>query len=105
MRYRITFLTGLAVGYVLGTKAGRERYEQLARTARRVADNPSVRRTAETVRTQATAAGRTARSKAGEKLPVSSVTDFLARPTEEESAELNGTRNGTGGTRPDNGGR
>jgi hypothetical protein len=26
---KLTFVTGLAVGYVLGTKAGRERYEQI----------------------------------------------------------------------------
>ena len=34
MRYRITFATGLAIGYVLGARAGRARYEQLARVAR-----------------------------------------------------------------------
>ena len=29
MRFRVGLLAGLAVGYYLGTKAGRERYEQL----------------------------------------------------------------------------
>ena len=29
MRYRATFLAGLAVGFVAGTRAGRERYEQM----------------------------------------------------------------------------
>jgi hypothetical protein len=38
----IPFLLGAAVGYVLGARAGRERYEQLARTYRRVADHPAV---------------------------------------------------------------
>jgi hypothetical protein len=38
----IPFMLGAAVGYVLGTRAGRERYEQLARTYRRVADHPAV---------------------------------------------------------------
>ncbi|MBO0878152.1 MAG: hypothetical protein J2P19_32670 [Pseudonocardia sp.] len=38
----IAFLLGAAVGYVLGARAGRERYEQLARTYRRVADHPAV---------------------------------------------------------------
>lgn len=38
----IPFVLGAAAGYVLGTRAGRERYEQLARTYRRVADNPAV---------------------------------------------------------------
>jgi hypothetical protein len=38
----IPFLLGAAVGYVLGARAGRERYEQLAHTYRRVADHPAV---------------------------------------------------------------
>ncbi|HEY2204740.1 MAG TPA: hypothetical protein VGH99_09740 [Pseudonocardia sp.] len=38
----IRFILGAVVGYVLGTRAGRERYEQLARTYRRVADHPAV---------------------------------------------------------------
>lgn len=38
----IPFVLGTAAGYVLGARAGRERYEQLARTYRRVADNPAV---------------------------------------------------------------
>lgn len=33
----------LATGYVLGTKAGRERYEQIARTARAVAGHPATK--------------------------------------------------------------
>ncbi|QNP72875.1 YtxH domain-containing protein [Streptomyces roseirectus] len=47
MRYRLTFAAGLAVGYVLGTRAGRERYEQLKKSARQFAQNPAVRNTAE----------------------------------------------------------
>ncbi|MEU6577449.1 YtxH domain-containing protein [Streptomyces sp. NPDC046805] len=47
MRYRLTFVAGLAVGYVLGAKAGRERYELLKKSARRIAENPAVRNTAE----------------------------------------------------------
>ncbi|MER6440455.1 MULTISPECIES: YtxH domain-containing protein [unclassified Streptomyces] len=60
MRYRLTFVAGLAVGYVLGTRAGRERYEQLKKSARRVAQNPAVRNTAETAAQQ----GRQAAGKA-----------------------------------------
>ncbi|ADD41500.1 hypothetical protein [Stackebrandtia nassauensis] len=37
------FVAGVAVGYVLGARAGRERYEQIAAMARRVRDNPTVR--------------------------------------------------------------
>ncbi|MEV5434635.1 YtxH domain-containing protein [Streptomyces sp. NPDC052682] len=52
MRYRLTFVAGAAVGYVLGTRAGRERYEQLRKSARRIAQNPTVRNTAETAAQQ-----------------------------------------------------
>lgn len=37
-----TFLLGVATGYVLGSRAGRERYEQLVRTYRRLMDHPMV---------------------------------------------------------------
>ncbi|MGW1884836.1 YtxH domain-containing protein [Streptomyces sp. NPDC001970] len=47
MRYRITFIAGVAVGYVLGTRAGRERYEQLKKSAREFTQNPAVRNAAE----------------------------------------------------------
>lgn len=29
MRFRLTLILGLAIGYVLGAKAGRERYDQI----------------------------------------------------------------------------
>ncbi|KJY38798.1 MULTISPECIES: hypothetical protein [Streptomyces] len=48
MRYKVTFLTGVAIGYVVGTAAGRERYEAMKKSARRVAQNPVVRNAAET---------------------------------------------------------
>ena len=38
----IRFVAGIGVGYVLGSRAGRERYEQIKRWSRRVADNPAV---------------------------------------------------------------
>ena len=39
----IGFVAVLATGYVLGTKAGRERYEQIAGTARAVAGHPATK--------------------------------------------------------------
>ncbi|MDF3297386.1 YtxH domain-containing protein [Streptomyces tropicalis] len=52
MRYRLTFIAGLALGYVLGTRAGRERYELLKKSARQLAQNPAVRNTAESAAQQ-----------------------------------------------------
>jgi hypothetical protein len=52
MRYRLTFVAGLLLGYVLGTRAGRERYEQMKKSARQFAENPAVRNTAESAAQQ-----------------------------------------------------
>ncbi|MEU0332993.1 YtxH domain-containing protein [Streptomyces sp. NPDC006193] len=75
MRYRLTFLTGLALGYVLGTRAGRERYEQLKKSARQIAQNPAVRNTAETAvhqgRVYAGKAFHTVSDKVGDRVPES----------------------------------
>jgi hypothetical protein len=38
---------GVAVGYVLGARAGRERYEQIAASARQMMDKPQVKRVVE----------------------------------------------------------
>ena len=39
---KITLLVGGAIGYVLGTRAGRERYEQMKKQAQSVWSNPKV---------------------------------------------------------------
>ena len=39
---KLTLLVAGGVGYVLGARAGRERYEQIKRTATRVKDDPRV---------------------------------------------------------------
>ena len=49
----LPFLLGAGVGYVLGARAGRDRYEQIAKTYRRVADNPSVQGAAGVARAKA----------------------------------------------------
>src|SRR5215467_15673138 len=62
--HRITFVAGLAVGYVLGAQAGRERYEQLRRLARKAADSPAMQQTAGALHAQATATAKSAKNKA-----------------------------------------
>lgn len=39
---KLMLLAGLAAGYVLGTKAGRERYEQLRLRLQRIGQDPHV---------------------------------------------------------------
>ncbi|GAA0458879.1 YtxH domain-containing protein [Streptomyces sp. NPDC046215] len=71
MRYRLTFMLGAATGYVLGARAGRERYEQLRKGAQRVAQNPAVRNTAESAAQNGRAMAAKAFDKVGDRLPAS----------------------------------
>ncbi|MEU0128929.1 MULTISPECIES: YtxH domain-containing protein [unclassified Streptomyces] len=75
MRYRLTFIAGVALGYVLGTRAGRERYEQLKKSAQRLAENPAVRNAAESAahggRDFAGKAYNSVSEKVGDRMPVS----------------------------------
>lgn len=50
MKGKILFVVGLGVGYVLGTRAGRERYEQISRAAERVWNRPDVQQGVGTVK-------------------------------------------------------
>ncbi|MGH1526906.1 YtxH domain-containing protein [Leifsonia sp. L25] len=44
MRGKILFVTGAAVGYVLGARAGRQRYEQIKAAAAKVWESPAVQK-------------------------------------------------------------
>ena len=46
MRSKVTFIAGFATGYILGSKAGRGRYDQIREAARAFASNPAVQGTA-----------------------------------------------------------
>ncbi|WP_028652909.1 hypothetical protein [Nocardioides halotolerans] len=64
---KLSLLAAAGVGYVLGARAGRQRYEQIAATARKVADNPQVqrvsRRAQDAAAQQAAAAAEVAKDK------------------------------------------
>jgi hypothetical protein len=44
MKFKSGFLVGFGAGYVLGAKAGEERYQQIADAARSLRENPGVQR-------------------------------------------------------------
>ena len=44
MRFKSGFLVGLSAGYVLGAKAGEERYQQIVDATSKLRENPSVQR-------------------------------------------------------------
>ncbi|BCJ60875.1 hypothetical protein [Micromonospora endophytica] len=73
MRGKIMFLGGLAAGFVLGARAGREKYEELVVRGRKVLDHPTVQEAAGVAQAQATrlyseGKDKLGHSKLGEKL-------------------------------------
>jgi hypothetical protein len=110
MRYRVTFLAGLAVGFVAGARAGRERYEQMKKAGRKVAENPTVQKAAHAAGEKATELTKVAKDKAATRVPkltetaknsASKVRGQLDRipgrhaadtPADSEHATVNGTR-------------
>jgi hypothetical protein len=69
MRYRFVFAVGLGVGYILGTRAGRERYEQLVKLAHKAADSPAVQQAAGAVQAQAAGLAKNTRGKIADQMP------------------------------------
>jgi hypothetical protein len=92
MRYRATFITGLAVGFILGTRAGRERYEQMKTLARRATDNPAVQQAAGAAAAQASGLAKTATNKVQQRAP------GLADTARKASERLPGWRDKRAGT-------
>jgi hypothetical protein len=89
---KLMLLTAFAAGYVLGAKAGRERYEQIRRTALRIKNNPTVQETA-----------HSAADKAREQAPVMGHKLADAAGTVAEKAKHAahiGTHNGHGAGEP-----
>jgi hypothetical protein len=81
MKWKISFVVGAAAGYVLGARAGRQRYEQLAEAARRARRHPVVRdATLRARQTAGLAAGRAVGAvtdRVGDRLP-DAITDRVA---------------------------
>ncbi len=90
MRYRLTFLLGLGAGYVLGARAGRERYDQLMRSFREAKEQPGVQSAAGVVAAQASGIAQKAKSAVAAK--VGAGEDEDAYPT----TPLNSSPNGLG---------
>ncbi|MFF5171723.1 hypothetical protein ACFY3U_03695 [Micromonospora sp. NPDC000089] len=73
MRGKVMFLGGLAAGFVLGARAGREKYEELVVRGRKVLDHPTVQEAAGVAQAQANrlyseGKDKIGQSKLGEKL-------------------------------------
>lgn len=73
MKNKLLLAAGIAAGYVLGARAGRQRYDQIANAARKFADNPKVQQTASQLSQQATdtvsKVSSSVGSKVGDRIP------------------------------------
>lgn len=66
MRYKAVFIAGVAVGFVVGARAGRETYDKLVGYGRQVTKNPKVQRATSTAAAKTTELTKTAAAKAPE---------------------------------------
>ncbi len=73
MRGKLWFISGMAAGFVLGARAGREKYEEIVTNARKVWDHPTVQEAAGVAQAQANrlyseGKDKLSQTKVGEKL-------------------------------------
>ena len=100
MRGQLMFISGLAAGFVLGSRAGREKYEEIRTNAKKVWEHPTVQEAAGVAQAQANklyteGKDKINQSKLGEKLHSSSARDnSLTAPSD----SLAGSNTSTGTT-------
>jgi hypothetical protein len=83
MRGKLLFLGGAAVGFVLGARAGREKYDQLVATSRKVWESPTVQEAAGVVQAQANRFYTEGKNAVTEKLSQTRVGERFGRSGEE----------------------
>ena len=110
MRGKLFFVTGLAAGFVLGSRAGREKYEEIRTNAQKVWSHPSVQEAAGVAQAQANklyteGKDKLQTSKIGEKLQTSTTsssstdsTDELLAPTDTLAGSSKSTTTSTSTT-------
>ena len=74
-RGKLLFLGGLAAGFVLGARAGREKYEELKATALKIKESPTVQEAAGVVQEQATRLYSEGKTKVSDRLANSRFAD------------------------------
>jgi hypothetical protein len=93
MRGKVLFIGGLAAGWVLGTRAGRERYEQLLDAVRKVKDHPTVQEAAGVVQAQAKSLYEEGKSLVGDKLSHTKLGERLSSATDDNEVLVGGSGN------------
>ncbi|MFI5491757.1 hypothetical protein [Actinoplanes sp. NPDC051859] len=100
MRGKLMFITGLAAGFVLGSRAGREKYEEIAANAKKVWEHPTVQEAAGVAQAQANklyteGKDKINQSKLGEKLHSASTTPTTSGSADLSTSGLSSTSTGT----------
>ena len=96
MRGKLMFITGLAAGFVLGSRAGREKYEEITANAKKVWEHPTVQEAAGVAQAQANklyteGKDKINQSKLGEKLQNASTTKSDSDLTASSTVSSNST--------------
>lgn len=91
MRFRLGIVTGFAAGYVLGTKAGQERYEQIRQQFDKLMGTEPAQQLQNEVRIAAERAGSVIEEKA---------TEGVAKAAEMVNGESNGNGDAGASTSP-----
>lgn len=87
MKGKILLVVGLGVGYVLGSRAGREKYEQIKKTANKLWNDPRVQ-------DQVSHAEDFVKDKAPE------VAEFIADGAKKVVSQVSGSKSGTSASKP-----
>ena len=103
MRGKLMFITGLAAGFVLGSRAGREKYEEISANAKKLWEHPTVQEAAGVAQAQANklyteGKDKLNQSKLGERLHSASATTPESDLTTTSSAASNSTGSTTTGS-------
>lgn len=88
MRGKLWFLSGVAVGFVVGSRAGRERYDQLVAAARRLMDHPTVQEAAGVVQAQANRLYSEGKTAVGDRLSNTKIGERFSHRAESPADEL-----------------
>ena len=102
MRGKLMFITGLAAGFVLGSRAGREKYEEITANAKKVWEHPTVQEAAGVAQAQANklyteGKDKLDQSKVGQKLHSASDTSTSGTTSTTDTSTLTSS-NSTGTT-------
>ncbi|HEY0001709.1 MAG TPA: hypothetical protein VGB74_14725 [Actinoplanes sp.] len=103
MRGKLMFITGLAAGFVLGSRAGREKYEEIRVNAKKVWEHPTVQEAAGVAQAQANklyseSKDKLQTSKLGEKLHVADTSGTDTATLTAPSDSLAGSNSKTTGS-------